>query len=134
MRAAGFGDQQVADYYYENRPDIYLDPIFERLQSDPQFLSRLQASQRHNENSSAPRPAQPLEFLYEMVGIQWDIPVLCEKISPNSLSNTLNGNSVSLRAACYSYIAFNRRDDALCHKLPPAQDPLPANHASASSD
>ena len=124
MQSFGFTDEYLAQVNYESRPDIYLLPIFNKLKADPAFLPRLRASATYEE-ASAPenkRDAHALEFLDEMVAIQWDLPFFCRKISRNAQARSLNGFSGSLRAACYSHIAFNLRDESLCRKLPSASN------------
>lgn len=132
MRSVGFGDEQLAEFMYQNRPDIYLDPILKTLRTDPVFLSRLQASTSYEEPymPNNKRDAHPLEFLDEIAAIQWDLPSLCQKISPNAQARDLNNYVGSLRFACYSYIAFNRRDNSLCQKLPAASNLLQANQGA----
>lgn len=132
MRSVGFGDDELAEFMYQNRPDIYLDPILKTLRTDPAFLLRLRASTSYDERYTPEnkRDAHALEFLDEMVGIQWDIVSLCQKISLNAQARDLNGYSGSLRSACYSYIAFNRRDGSLCRELPSASNLLQANQGA----
>jgi hypothetical protein len=132
MRSAGFGDEQLAKFLYQNRPDNYLYPIFNTLRTDTAFLSRLQASKSYKELYSPEnkRDAHPLEFLDEIVAIHWDLPSLCQKISANAQARDLNGYTGSLQFACFSYIAFNRRDDSLCQKLPAASNLLQANQGA----
>jgi hypothetical protein len=126
MQSFGFTDEYLSQIRYESRPDIYLLPILKELQADPAFLPRLRASTTFEELSAPEnkRDAHPLEFLDEMVAIQWDLPLLCKKISRTAQARSLNGFSGSLQAACYSHIAFNLRDDSLCRKLPPASNLL----------
>jgi hypothetical protein len=124
MQSFGFTDQYLTQIHYESRPDIYLLPILNRLQADPAFLPRLRASTTYEEPSASEnkRDAHSLEFLDEIIAIQWDIPFLCKKISRNAQARNLNGSSGPLQAACYSHIAFNLKDDSLCRKLPPASN------------
>jgi hypothetical protein len=126
MQSFGFTDEYLTQIHYESRPDIYLLPILKELQADPAFLPQLRASTTFEEPSAPEnkRNAHPLEFLDEVVAIQWDLPFLCRKISRNAQARSLNGFSVSLQAACYSHIAFNLRDDSLCRKLPAARSLL----------
>ncbi len=124
MQSFGFTDEYLTEIHYESRPDIYLLPILNELHTDPTFLSRLRVSTTYEEPSAPEnkRDAHPLEFLDEMVAIQWDLPFLCKKISRNAQARSLNGFSGSLQAACYSHIAFNLRDESLCRKLPAASN------------
>jgi hypothetical protein len=124
MQSFGFIDEYLTEIHYESRPDIYLLPILNELHTDPTFLSRLRVSTTYEEPSAPEnkRDAHPLEFLDEMVAIQWDLPFLCKKISRNAQARSLNGFSGSLQAACYSHSAFNLRDESLCRKLPAASN------------
>jgi hypothetical protein len=124
MQSFGFTDEYLAQINYESRPDIYLLPILNHLKTDPTFLTRLRASTTYEEPSAPEnkRDAHSLEFLDEVVAVQWDIPFLCKKISRNAQARNLNGFSGSLQAACYSRSAFNLRDYSLCRKLPTASD------------
>jgi len=124
MQSFGFTDEYLTEIHYESRPDIYLLPILNELHTDPTFLSRLRVPTTYEEPSAPEnkRDAHPLEFLDEMVAIQWDLPFLCKKISRNAQARSLNGFSGSLQAACYSRIAFNLRDESLCRKLPAASN------------
>jgi hypothetical protein len=121
MRSVGFGDEQLAAVLYQNRPNIFLDPILNMLQTEPAFLSRLNDSKSYDEpfRLENRRDGYSLEFLDEIVAIQWDIPSLCQKISPNAQAREWGGYATSLLAACFSNIAWNHRDDSLCRKLPP---------------
>jgi len=129
MRSVGYGDQELTEFPYQNRPDNYLYPVLAMLRTDSSFLRRLEASPSYDE-PLAPgqeRDAHPLEYVDEMVAVQWDLPSLCQKISPNARVRSSTGYAGSLRATCYSYIAFNRRDDSLCRTLAPAKNSLEAN-------
>jgi hypothetical protein len=123
LRALGLGDEQLAQFAYQNRPDGYLLPILNMLRTDPAFLSRLNASPSYDEpfRLENRRKAHSLEFLDEIIAIQWDIPSLCTKVSPNAQAQDFTGYAFSLRVACFSDIAFNRRDDSLCRELAPAK-------------
>lgn len=120
MRSLGIGDDQLSEWLYEKRPDIYLGPILKTLPTDPAFLKRLTASVSYDEPSSFEnrRNANPLEFLDDIFAIQLDTPSLCKKISPNAEAQE-SGGHFSLRNACFSNIAFNRKDDSLCHEIVP---------------
>ena len=124
MRLLRFGDEQLAEFLYQGRPDNYLYPILNTLRADAAFLPRLHASPSYEEPFTAENERDPhsLEFLNEMVAIQWDLPSLCQKISPNARTRNFRDYAASLQATCYSHIAFNRRDDSLCGKLPPARN------------
>ncbi len=126
MQSFGFTDEYLTQIHYESRPDNYILPILNKLQADPTFLSRLRSSTTYEEPTAPEnkRNAYSLEFLDEMVAIQWDLPFLCKKISRNAQARNLSGFSGSLQATCYSHIAFNLRDDSLCRKLPAASNLL----------
>jgi len=122
MRSLGLGDEQLAGFLYEKRPGDYLDPIFKILRTDPVFLSRLNASPSYDEPFKLEdrRNAHSLEFLDDIIAVQSDIPSLCKRISPNAQAQDFT--SYSLRNACFSDIAFNRRDNSLCRELAPAKN------------
>jgi hypothetical protein len=120
MRSLGIGDERLAEWLYEKRPDEYLDPALQSLRTDPAFLSRLSTSPNYDEPFALGkrRDAHPLEFLDEIIAVQWDIPSLCKKISPNAEAREFSGY-FGLRNACFSDIASNRKDESLCKDLGP---------------
>lgn len=131
MQLFGFSDEYLAQIRYEGRPDIYLYPILNALRAHPSFLPRLQALPGYAE-PSAPRglrEPQPLEFLYEIVAIQMDLPALCQKVSPNARPRAPSLYTFPLQAICLANVAFNRRDNALCRNLPSATNVWEANES-----
>ena len=132
MKSFGVTDEYLTKIHYERRQDTYLLPILNELQADLIFLSRLQASPSYAE-LPAPghqRDAHPLEFLDQVVAVQWDIPDLCQKISPNARAYPSSAYALSLQATCFANIAFNRRDDSLCRKLPRAKNSQETNQGT----
>ncbi|MCU1270902.1 MAG: hypothetical protein JWN74_2196 [Acidobacteriaceae bacterium] len=133
MRSMGLGDEQLAEFLYEERPDNYLDPVLKILRNDPAFLSRLTAAPNYDEpfRLENRRSAHSLEFLDDIIAIQSDIPSLCKKISPNAQAQDFGGHFL-LRNACFSNVAFNRRDESLCGNLARAGDIQQPNHGDPS--
>ena len=124
MQSFGISDEYLAQIRYESRPDIILFPILNDLKADPSFLPRLHASPGYAEPPAPQkqRDPRPLEFLYEMVAVQMDLPDLCQKISTNAAPRALSPYTSPLQATCFANIAFNRRNNALCQKLPHASN------------
>ena len=127
VRATGFTDEQLAVSLAQRDPGKYIEPILAGFRHDPDFLKRLQNSPGFDEAEPAGqwRPAKPLELLDQTVAVESDMPSLCEKISPQAAESNPSGNPFSLRGWCFSSIAFNRRDPALCQKLNPASASRP---------
>jgi hypothetical protein len=117
MQQAGLGDREVADFVYEHNP--YHNPVYavyRELREDPGFLARIHAARNYDEPESPAnaRPANALEFLYQMLAVDANNPALCAEISPNA---TFRKDGL-LRASCHWDIAVNTRNAALCAQVP----------------
>jgi hypothetical protein len=124
MQYFGVSDEYLAQIHYAGRPDLYLFPILDELQTDPSFLGRLQAAPNYSEPFAPQnqREANALELLYETVAVKMSVPDLCRKISPNAQPHNRSPYMSGLRGSCFANIAYNRRDNALCQELPHTTD------------
>jgi hypothetical protein len=134
MHAAGYEDAQVSDWlYHSSGLNSALHQTYENLRKDPAFVQQVMSGPSYNETFSMRnlRPAKSAEYLYEMMAVDGNDPSLCEKVSPNATHQWNNGTTFPLRSLCYWDIAFNRRDAALCEKLPHrGSSPLVSDYGS----
>lgn len=119
-RKLGYGDQDVHEAQYRANRKSPVSDEYDRLRRDPQFAERIKAAPTFNEPSSEAkiRPANDLEYIYEMFAVDSNQATLCEKISPNAQAEWPAKKRFFLRLTCYRYTALNRRDSSVCDKLP----------------
>jgi hypothetical protein len=123
VRAVGYGDADVVQAAWDEAPEN--TPTYARykeLMTSAVFRSRVRAARSYGEprDPARPRPAMPVEFLYQMVAVDGPEADLCSKVSPNATFRDLGGATALLQSRCYLHIAFNTRDIRLCDPLPAA--------------
>ena len=124
MQLAGCDDERVAAFMCrEDRNKECVSSaqaVYERLRKERKFLDRVEAAHTYDELRTRAniRPAYALEYLYQMVAVDNNIPRLCGKISPNAAFRDFTATPTSLRSRCYSTLAFNQCDAGLCAQLP----------------
>ena len=121
MRSAGYGDEQISDWLYRgNRLGGIVHGSLEKLQEDPSFMQLVNSRPDYSEAYSLQNLhlATSAEYLFQVMAVNENNPSLCKKISPGAIHRWNNGKSNPLASVCYSEIAFNRRDDSFCGKLP----------------
>ncbi len=120
MRKLGYLDQQIHDYRYGGESGNAVYDAYRNLRTDELFADRIKAAPTFDEPFSADktRPANELEYVYQMFAVDTNDSVFCDKISPNAQAEWLNHSAFMLRVGCNRSIALNTRDIAACGKLP----------------
>lgn len=126
MRKLGYVDQDIPDFQYRNLFNSPIHDAYKRLRQDGLFAERVKAAPTFDEPVAAieGRPANELEYLYQMFAVDTDDSTFCGKISPNAEAEWPNHNAFMLRLGCYRDVAYNKRDLTACKKLP-ARSSLP---------
>jgi hypothetical protein len=92
----------------------------EKLQKDPSFMQLVNSLPDYSDAYSLQNLhlGTSAEYLFQVMAVNENNPSLCKKIAPSAIHRWENGKSNPLASLCYSEIAFNRRDDSFCGKLP----------------
>ncbi len=121
MRSLGYGDEYLADWIYEGNPGNTIYELHSRLLRDPLFVEAVRKAPTSGESFSPGhlRPALPLEYVYELTGVQKKDWTYCRHISPAAtyLFGSHPEPSYSLRFACEFEVALHARDTPLCREL-----------------
>lgn len=128
MQAAGIGDQKVNDFLFARNPyNNSTVQMYQQLRKDVSFLNRVNAGTSYDEplDLSKLRPANSLEYLYQLVALDDDESELCGKLSPNATFQPPNEKPALLRSRCYLSITMNRRVPDFCSQLPSAASGFP---------
>jgi hypothetical protein len=128
MQAVGIGDGKVNDFLFARNP--YSNStvrMYQQLRKDVSFLNRLKAGTTYDEplDLNKLRPANSLEYLYQLVALDNDEPELCGKLSPNATFQPPHEEPALLRSRCYLSITMNRRAPVFCSQLPSAESGFP---------
>lgn len=120
LKKLGYTDADIyADQYKSNLQNpIY--KYYDQVRRDNQFAAKIAASPSFDEPlaEASFRPANDLEYLYQMFGVDSEQATVCDKVSPNAQAEWADGKRYSLRLECYRDIAFNTRDLAACDRVP----------------
>jgi hypothetical protein len=132
MRKMGYGDRQIQEFRYKQH--IVANPVvdaYSELRTDKAFLALVSTGPSYAEKFSPAkvRPANGVEFLYQMAAIDTNDVSLCAKISPNAtfaylVSRGSAERTSLLRSYCHAVLAYNRLDAAPCAQLPPANESI----------
>lgn len=120
MQNIGYDERALRDFQYLS---LYNNPIreaYDRLRKEESFAERVRRGPTYDE-PVAPvknRTANDLEYVYEMFANDTNDSGLCDKISPNAMSERPTSRDYPLRLTCYGHIAFNKMDTGECEKLP----------------
>jgi hypothetical protein len=137
MRKLGYLDQEIRDFQYRGFVNNPVHAAYDRLRKDGQFAERIKAAPNFSEPSELTkgRPANDLEYLYDLFAVDSNDSAYCDKISPNSRAESPTHAIVSLRLECYHDVAFNTRDITTCGKLPTRNSlpPGPMDYGSRES-
>ncbi len=120
---AGYDDSRIISFRYNH--GRYNSPTYntyKKLIEDPQLPRALRKSPSYAEPPSASkiRPSNPVEYLYQAVAVDKNIPELCAKVSANATYTNPFGDIALLRSDCYRSLPYNDRNQALCDQLPQA--------------
>lgn len=126
MRKLGYLDQEIRDFRYGSEVGNAVYDAYSQLRKDGLFAERIKAAPAFDEPITADkiRPANELEYLYQMFAVDTNDSTFCRKISPNAEAEWPNHNTFRMRLGCNRSIALNTRDIAACEKLP-ARSNLP---------
>ena len=121
MRKPGYGEQDVYESQYRSNRKNPITNAYDRLRQETLFAERIKAAPSFDEPFAAARmrPANDLEYVYQMFAVDNHQAVFCAKVSPNAQAEWRDKRRFFLRLACYRSTAFNNRDISLCEKLPP---------------
>jgi hypothetical protein len=121
MRKLGYRDEDVVHepQYRANRKNPVTD-AYDRLRRDSLFAERIEAAPTFDEPFAAAkmRPANDLEYVYQMFAVDSNQAIFCDKISPNAQAEWRDKRRFFLRLACYRSTAVNNRDLSVCERLP----------------
>jgi hypothetical protein len=136
MRKLGYLDEEMHYFQYQflSREGNPVYNAYSRLRKDDLFADRIKAAPTFDEPLSADRirPANELEYVYQMFAVDTNDSVFCGKISPNAQAEWPNHTTFMLRVGCYRFIALTTRDIAACEKLPTRTN-LPAGVSDGES-
>jgi hypothetical protein len=120
MRKLGYGDQDVHEAQYRRNRKSPVTDAYDRLRRDSLFAERIKAAPSFDEPFAAAkmRPANDLEYVYQMFAVDSHQATFCGKVSPNAQAEWRDKRRFFLRLACYRDTALNNRDVSACEKLP----------------
>ncbi len=121
MRKLGYLDQEVHDFQYRNSEGNPVYDAYSRLRKDALFAERIKDAPTFNEPVSVAqtRPANDLEYVYQMFAVDTDNAAPCDKISPNAEAAWPKQKPFSLKLECNRAVALDKPDPSGCEKLPP---------------
>ena len=120
MEKIGYDEQAIREFQYSSHYSGPIHDAYDRLLKEDRLAEHVKAAPTFDEpaESAKERPANDLEYLYEMVANDTNDSFSCEKISPNAISDRPTSRGYPLRFSCYSNIALNKMDTTECGKLP----------------
>jgi hypothetical protein len=127
MRKLGYLDQEIHDSQYRGRESNPVYNAYSQLRKDGLFAEKIKAAPMFDEPVSAAkiRPANDLEYVYQMFAVDIDDSIFCDKISPNAEAEWPNQRRFMLKPQCNLAIALDKRDLSVCEKLPARSSALP---------
>jgi hypothetical protein len=134
MRKLGYVDQEIRDFRHGGEVGNAVYDAYSQLRKDGLFAERIKAAPTFDEplRPDGIRPANELEYVYQMFAVDTNDSTFCGKISPNAQAERLNHTTFMLRVGCNRSIALNSRNIAACEKLP-ARGNLPPGVSDAES-
>jgi hypothetical protein len=123
VQELGYGDDAISQFRYLEDPiHSAVNASYRAIRNDPAFRARVQVAPSYGEPLSASRvrPANGLEYLYQMLAIDDGNVSLCDRVSPNAtyINRGLRGECKGyLRSLCYLYVAWDSDDPAICQKM-----------------
>ena len=123
VKELGYSDDAVSQFHYLEDPvHSMVNDSYRTIRKDPTFRARIQAAPSYDEPiaDARTRPANGLEYLYQMLAIDERDVLLCDRISPNAtyIDRGLRGEIKGyLRPLCYLYVAWDSDNPAVCQKM-----------------
>jgi hypothetical protein len=120
LQKLGYGADDIHEGQYRTNLKNSISDAYDQLRQESLFEERIEGAPSFDEPFAVAkiRPANDLEYMYEMFGVDSNQAIVCDKISPNAQAKWRDGRPFYVRLDCYRDIAFNSRDLAACERLP----------------